>query len=88
MQAGLTDKSKTLIGNLKFKYSLTKDDIRRRKLVKNQVIIFESPSMPLTRISMRAEPRHYDHNNLVTAVVYQRFQEVVTGSNAMPAILS
>ena len=47
MQAGLKDKLKTLIGNFKFEYSLTKDDIRRRKLVKNQVMIFESSSMPV-----------------------------------------
>ena len=51
-----------IIRNFKFEYSLTKDDIRRRKLVKNQVMIFESPSMPVTRISMRAEPRHYSRN--------------------------
>ena len=88
MRAGLTDKRKTLLENFKFEYSLTKDDIRRRRLVKNQVMIFESSSIAVTRYSMHVEPRHYDHNNLVTAVVYQRFQEVVTGSNAMPAILS
>ena len=48
MQAGLSDKPKTLLGKFKFEYSLTKDDIRRKELEKNQVMIFESSSMPVT----------------------------------------
>ena len=70
MEAGLNDKLKTLLGNFKFEYSLTKDDIRRRKLVKNQVMIFESSSMPVACYSMRAEQRHYDRNKIATPVVY------------------
>ena len=88
MQAGLKDKPNTLLENFKFEYSLTKDDIRRRKLVKNQVMIFESSSMPVTRYSMRAEPRYYGRNNLVTPVVYQRLQAVITGSNGTLVTLS
>ena len=87
MQAGLSDKPNTLLGKFKFEYSLTKDDIRRRKLEKNQVMIFESSSMPVKRDSMRAEPRHYGCNNIVTPVVYQRLQAGVTGSNGTPAAL-
>ena len=88
MQAGLIDKSKMLLGNFKFEYSLTKDDVRRRRLVKNQIMIFESSSMPATRYSMRAEPRHYGRNIVVTLVVYQKLQAGVTGSNGTPAVLS
>ena len=88
MQAGLTDKLKTLLGNFKFEYSLTKDDIRRRRLVKNQVMIFGSSFMPVTRYSMRAEQRHYGRNNIVTPVIYQRPQAGATGSNGTPAALS
>ena len=62
MQGGLSDKPKTLLGKFKFEYSLTKDDIRRKESEKNQVMIFESSSMPVTRDSMRAEPRYYGHN--------------------------
>ena len=62
MQAGLSDKPKTLLGKFKFEYSLTKDDIRRKESDKNQVMIFESSSMPVTRDSMRAEPTYYGHN--------------------------
>ena len=87
-QAGLPNKNKMLLGNFKFEYSLTKDDIRRRKLVKNQVMIFESSSMPVTGYSMRTEPKHYGRNNLVTPVVYQRLQAGVTGRNGTPAALS
>ena len=54
MQAELTDKRKTLLKNFKFEYSLTKDDVRRRRLMKNQIMIFESLSMPITRYSMHA----------------------------------
>ena len=88
MQAGLMDKSKMLLGNFKFEYSLTKDDVRQRRLVKNQIMIFQSSSMPGTRYNMRAEPRHYSRNVVVTPVVYQRLQAVVTGTNAMPVVLS
>ena len=38
MQAGLSDKPKTLLGKFKFEYSLTKDDIRKRKLATNLIL--------------------------------------------------
>ena len=51
-------------------YSLTKDDIRRRRLVKDQVMIFESLSMPGACDGMRTKQRHYGRNKTVTPVVY------------------
>ena len=83
-QAGLPNKNKTLLGNFKFEYSLTKDDIRRRKLVKNQVMVFERSSMPVACYSMRAEQRCYGRNKIVMPVAYCRLQAVATGRNAMP----
>ena len=85
-KAGLPNKNKTLLGNFKFEYFLTKDDIRRRKLVKNQVMIFASSSMPAVYYSMRAEQRCYGHRKQVMPVVYERFQAVATGRNVMASV--